>query len=95
MGVHHACCHRFNFFYRKHAPPPLLPRSNKHVVFPLSILALSKAQAYVSDFTDRGTISVELGKFQGVAVGMAFMFGIPISSILSKKMGLRFVITLY
>jgi DHA1 family tetracycline resistance protein-like MFS transporter len=45
---------------------------------------LSQAQAYVADCTERNDLSVELGKFQGLAVGMAFFCGVPLGSVLAS-----------
>ena len=50
---------------------------------------LSQAQAYITDCTEKNKISVELGKFQGFAVGMAFFFGVPLGGILSSKVSLK------
>ena len=47
------------------------------------------AQSYVADLNTQGggeeNISVVLGRFQGLAVGMAFLFGIPLGAILGIK----------
>ena len=48
-----------------------------------------EAQSYVADLNTQGggeeNISVVLGRFQGLAVGMAFLFGIPLGAILGIK----------
>lgn len=50
---------------------------------------LSQAQAYIADCTNKNDLSIELGGFQGVAVGMAFFFGVPLGSYLSLHVSPR------
>jgi MFS family permease len=53
----------------------------------LTSCMLSQAQAYVSDIAqhDSTGVGVALSQFQGLAIGMAFLVGIPIGGILSAK----------
>jgi len=47
---------------------------------------LSQSQAYITDNQlDGSNISIALSRFQGIAIGMAFMFGIPLGGIISSK----------
>ena len=58
----------------------------------LTSCMFSQAQSYVTDMnmnsTDKQSNSIVLGRFQGLAVGMAFLFGIPIGAILGSKFSL-------
>ena len=61
----------------------------------LTSCMFSQAQSYVTDLNNqkdtegRQSISVVLGRFQGIAVGMAFIFGIPLGAILGSKYSLK------
>jgi MFS family permease len=61
----------------------------------LTSCMFSQAQSYVTDMNnrkdsaDRQSISVVLGRFQGIAVGMAFIFGIPLGAVLGAKYSLK------
>lgn len=46
-------------------------------------------QAYVADASDPASRAINLGIFQGISIAGAFIVGIPISAILSQKVGLR------
>lgn len=49
----------------------------------LTSCMLSQSQAYVMDHqVDRSNLSKELSKFQGIAIGCAFMIGIPLGGVL-------------
>lgn len=59
----------------------------------LTSCMFSQAQSYVTDMNmssgeEKQSNSVVLGQFQGLAVGMAFLFGIPIGAILGSKYSL-------
>ena len=56
----------------------------------LTSCMFSQAQSYVTDMNmssgeGKESNSVILGRFQGLAVGMAFLFGIPLGAILGSK----------
>lgn len=56
----------------------------------LTSCMLSQAQAYITDHHhDGSSLSIELSKFQGLAIGMAFMIGVPLGAILSSTYNLR------
>lgn len=58
----------------------------------LTSCMFSQAQSYIADLNSRDAdenISVVLGRFQGIAVGMAFLFGIPLGGILGTKLSLQ------
>jgi DHA1 family tetracycline resistance protein-like MFS transporter len=56
----------------------------------LTSCMFAQAQAYATDCSDGSeNLSVILGRFQGIAVGMAFMIGIPLGGILGSKVSLR------
>ena len=61
----------------------------------LTSCMFSQAQSYVTDMNNRSdsptkeNISVILGRFQGIAVGMAFLVGIPLGAILGLKHGVK------
>lgn len=61
----------------------------------LTSCMFSQAQSYVTDMNnrrepgDKQSVSVVLGRFQGVAVGMAFIFGIPLGAVLGAKYSLK------
>ena len=44
-------------------------------------------QAYVSDISGPEELAGNIGLFMGLAAGVSFMFGIPISAILAAKVG--------
>lgn len=56
----------------------------------LTSCMLSQSQAYITDHQrNSSNLSVELSKFQGLAIGMAFMIGIPLGAVLSAKFSMR------
>lgn len=60
----------------------------------LTSCMFSQAQCYVTDMNnrresaDKESVSVALGRFQGIAVGMAFLVGIPLGAVLGSKYSL-------
>jgi MFS family permease len=53
----------------------------------ISSCMLSQSQAYISDLqsdSDNKNIGIALSRFQGVAIGLAYMIGIPLGAIISK-----------
>ena len=60
----------------------------------LTSCMFSQAQCYVTDMNnrresaDKESVSVALGRFQGIAVGMAFLVGIPLGAVLGSKYNL-------
>jgi predicted MFS family arabinose efflux permease len=50
---------------------------------------LSQSQAYITDHHVDGSLSVALSRFQGVAIGMAFMIGIPLGAVIAARYSLR------
>eukprot|EP01031_Cornospumella_fuschlensis_P036370 gene36370-44119_t len=54
----------------------------------LTSCMLSQAQAFVTDQTD-GDVGVSLSRFQGLAVGLAYTLGIPLSALLVHWRGLQ------
>lgn len=61
----------------------------------LTSCMMSQSQAYIADLVQGTTsnISVELSKFHGIAIGCAWMFGIPFGSYLSSKYSLSMPLT--
>lgn len=56
----------------------------------LTSCMLSQSQAYITDHhRDGSSLSVALSKFQGLAIGMAFMIGIPLGAVLSSAYSIR------
>jgi DHA1 family tetracycline resistance protein-like MFS transporter len=56
----------------------------------LTSCMLSQSQAYITDHhRDGSSLSIELSKFQGLAIGMAFMIGVPLGAIISSKYSIR------
>ena len=61
----------------------------------LTSCMFSQAQCYVTDMNnrrnslDKESVSVALGRFQGIAVGMAFLVGIPLGAVISYKYTLK------
>lgn len=56
----------------------------------LTSCMLSQSQAYITDHQrESSNLSVELSKFQGFAIGMAFMIGIPLGAVLSSRFSIR------
>jgi DHA1 family tetracycline resistance protein-like MFS transporter len=62
----------------------------------LTSCMFSQAQSYIADINSEGngkqSVAVMLGRFQGVAVGCAFMIGIPLGGILGAKFSPKFTI---
>jgi MFS family permease len=61
------------------------------VIDGLTSCMFSQSQAYVSDIGSalNENLSVVLSQFQGLAIGLAFMFGIPFGGLLGTRVGLR------
>lgn len=56
----------------------------------LTSCMLSQSQAFIADRTDDSSdISVALSRFQGLAIGFAFMFGVPLGGYLGSKYSYR------
>jgi DHA1 family tetracycline resistance protein-like MFS transporter len=61
----------------------------------LTSCMFSQAQSYIADMNinsdsdDDQNVSVVLGRFQGIVVGMAFVFGIPLGGLLSSKFSIK------
>ena len=56
----------------------------------LTSCMLSQSQAYITDHqSDSSNLSIALSKFQGIAIGCAFMVGIPLGAQVHKHFGMR------
>lgn len=51
----------------------------------------SQSQAYISDISklNNESLSISLSQFQGLAIGLAFMFGIPLGGFLGSTFNLK------
>jgi len=56
----------------------------------LTSCMLSQSQSYNADINrDNANLSMTFSKFQGIAIGLSFMLGIPLGSILGSKFSYR------
>lgn len=54
----------------------------------LTSCMMSQSQSFITDLTAEETnLGIALSRFQGIAIGMAFLIGIPMGQVLSKKFG--------
>lgn len=54
----------------------------------LTSCMLSQSQSFITDLTGEETnLGIALSRFQGLAIGMAFLIGIPLGQVLSKMFG--------
>lgn len=54
----------------------------------LTSCMLSQSQSFITDLTGEETnLGIALSRFQGLAIGMAFLIGIPLGQVLSKYFG--------
>lgn len=54
----------------------------------LTSCMMSQSQSFITDLTGEETnLGIALSRFQGIAIGMAFLIGIPMGQVLSKRFG--------